>query len=161
MGSTEFEDRTRVEGFDSFSLRRASPLSAVALRDPAGVAATATETDAPAHRAALAAVRDRDPQDASAPKTNPWKGGRVIVSRARIIVSRARIIIELEPTPTGPGEAPPIVRLRRALKALLRVYGLRCVAVDERAGESKDLERKERHGIESDERQHAGSGARG
>ena len=40
-----------------------------------------------------------------------------------------RMTIVLVPDPSYRGPAPPIVRLRRALKLLLRAYGLRCVSV--------------------------------
>lgn len=43
----------------------------------------------------------------------------------------ASYVVELRPLATGVGRAPAIVRLRRALKCLLRAYGLRCVSVRE------------------------------
>jgi hypothetical protein len=43
-------------------------------------------------------------------------------------MSRERFIIELEAAPSD-GYASPAVRLRRALKCLLRSFGLKCVSV--------------------------------
>lgn len=43
---------------------------------------------------------------------------------------RYSLILEVMPGDDG-GSAPPIVRLRRALKALLRSHGLRCVSAIE------------------------------
>ena len=42
-------------------------------------------------------------------------------------MNRTRYHLELEPIP-GNWRTPPLLRLRAALKRLLRNYGLRCVA---------------------------------
>lgn len=48
----------------------------------------------------------------------------------RPAAERPTFILELRPEPDKPGEAPAIVRLRRALKSLGRSYGLRCIRVE-------------------------------
>jgi len=46
------------------------------------------------------------------------------------VTGRPRYLLVLEPSPGG-DSAPPIIRLRRLLKAALRVYSLRCVEARE------------------------------
>jgi hypothetical protein len=46
-------------------------------------------------------------------------------------VTRPVWVLTVRPLPTRYGDAPPEVRLRRALKCLLRTFGLRCVRVED------------------------------
>ena len=46
-----------------------------------------------------------------------------------------QIIITLRPLPD---DTPPMIRLRRALKALLRSYRLRCVRISTNPGNGKE-----------------------
>lgn len=52
---------------------------------------------------------------------------------------RRRWLVTLEALPTeDPDAAPPDVRLRRALKCLLRSFRLKCVAVEDEDAESAE-----------------------
>lgn len=53
-------------------------------------------------------------------------------------MSREQFILTLEPTPQGP---PAEIRLRRALKTLLRSFGLRCVNIQENNGDATGRQR--------------------
>lgn len=67
---------------------------------------------------------------------NPFEAAHVqdVPTRARAR-ARERFSLILEADTRTP---PAIVRLRRALKLLLRYFGLRCVSVAELAGERRE-----------------------